>query len=70
MAKVMISSCITGEQIEAEENFKKVRKLKKQLREIEILEEKQLAGEVLAKEQLEKVKRKNEIFSQIKDFED
>ena len=66
LSDIKISSCITGEQIEAEERSKKVRKLKKVLREIEALEGR--SGQ-LEKEQAEKLNRKQAICEEIDELE-
>ena len=68
MSNIQISSKITSEQIEAEARSKQIRKLKKQLREIEAIEEKtQAAGgeHRLEKEQLDKLKRREAIVDEL-----
>ena len=67
MSEIQISSKITPEQIEADLKQKQVRKLKKQLREIEQLEEKQ-RNEKLEKEQLEKISKKESIIEQLNEL--
>ncbi len=67
MSEIKISSKITPEQIEADLKQKQIRKLKKQLREIEQLEEKQISGK-LEKEQLEKISKKDLIIEQLNEL--
>ena len=69
MSEIKISTAITGEQIEAEMKVKQIRKLKKQLREIEQLEEK-MKSTNLEKDQLEKVKKKEQLLFEIEQLED
>jgi hypothetical protein len=71
MSEIKITSSITGEQIEADLKMKQLRKLKKQLREIEQLEEKIKSGEMKnpEKDQLEKIKRKENIIEEIEQLE-
>lgn len=70
MSEIKISSSITPEQIESEEKEKRLRKLRKTLREIEALEVKMKAGPngfgvQLEKPQADKVARKQEILDEI-----
>ena len=52
MSDIKVSNKITPEQIEADQKQKNVRKLKKQLREIEQIEEKVNNGQQVEKEQM------------------
>ncbi len=66
MSEIKVTNTISGEQIEADLKMKKIRKLKKTLREIEQIEEKLKAGQQIEKEQLEKLKKKESIFDELK----
>ena len=70
MNEIKISNKITPEQIEADLKQKQVRKLRKQLREIEQLEEKISSGQLSApeKEQLEKISKKDLLIEQINEL--
>ena len=70
MNEIKISNKITPEQIEADLKQKQVRKLRKQLREIEQLEEKISSGQLPApeKEQLEKISKKDLLIEQINEL--
>jgi len=66
MSDIKVTSLISGEQIEADLNMKKIRKLKKTLREIEQIDEKLKAGHQIEKEQSEKLKKKESILDELK----
>ncbi len=70
MSEIKISSKITPEQIEADQKLKTIRKLKKQLREIEQLEEKIANGQLATpeKEQLEKISKKQTVIQQLNEL--
>ena len=70
MSEIKISSKITPEQIEADQKLKTIRKLKKQLREIEQLEEKIENGQLATpeKEQLEKISKKETVIKQLNEL--
>jgi hypothetical protein len=70
MSNIKISSKITSEQIEANARSKQIRKLKKQLREIESIDEKMRANgeQRLEKEQLEKLKRREAIVNELSEL--
>lgn len=70
MAQVKVSDKITAEAQEADSNSKKIRKLKKLLREIEQIEEKVQSNQVVEKEQLEKLKKKESILNEISELGD
>ncbi len=65
MSEIKISNKITPEQIDADNKQKHVRKLKKHLREIEQIEEKVNNGQQVEKEQMEKIKKKESILSEL-----
>ena len=72
MSEIKISSKITPEQIEADLKLKSIRKLKKQLREIEQLEEKIANGSLVTpeKEQLDKISKKQTVIEQLDELEE
>ena len=70
MSEIKVTANITGEQIEADIKFKKLRKLKKKLRDIEDLETKIKSGIQIEDTQMEKVKRKQEVIDEIEELED
>lgn len=70
MSEIKVTASITGEQIEADMKFKKLRKLKKKLRDIEDLEAKIKGGAKLEDTQMEKVNRKQEVIDEIDELED
>ena len=65
MSQIKVSNTITPEQIEADINAKLIRKLKKQLREIEQIEEKFKNGQSVEKEQAEKLKKKEFLLDEL-----
>jgi uncharacterized protein with WD repeat len=65
MSEIKVSNRITPEQIEADQKQKTIRKLKKQLREIEQIEEKVNNHHQIEKEQMEKIKKKESIISEL-----
>jgi partner of Y14 and mago len=67
MNEIKISNKITAEQIEADSRNKHIRKLKKQLREISLLEEKIADGTISnpEKQQLDKISKKGEILEEL-----
>lgn len=65
MSEIKVTNTISGEQIEADLKMKKIRKLKKTLREIEQIDEKLKAGQQVEKEQLEKLKKKESILEEL-----
>jgi uncharacterized protein with WD repeat len=65
MSEIKISNKITAEDIENDIRFKKVRKLKKSLRDIEKIEERMKAGDTVEKTQIEKTKKKEEIINEL-----
>lgn len=69
MAEIKISNKITPEQIEADMKQKKIRKLKKSLREIEQIEEKLKINQSVELGQLEKVKRKENIIRELEELD-
>ena len=71
MAEIKVTNKISGEDFEADQKNKQIRKLKKTLREIEQLEEKMQSGQLPnpEKEQLEKLKRKEAILQEIQELE-
>jgi hypothetical protein len=68
MSDIKVSNKITGEQFEADLKQKQIRKLKKQLREIESIEEKVKANQTVEKEQLEKLKKKDTLIEELSDL--
>ena len=65
MSEIKVSNKITIEAQEADLANKKARKLRKVLREIELIEEKLRNGENVEKEQVEKLKKKHEVMSEL-----
>lgn len=65
VAEIKISNSITREQIENDVRQKKIRKLKKILREIEQIEEKMQQNINVEKEQLEKRMKKETILNEL-----
>lgn len=70
MSEIKVTNTISGEEIEADLKMKKIRKLKKTLREIEQIGEKLKDGHPIAKEQLEKFKRKESILKELQSLGD
>lgn len=70
MSEIKISNKITPEQIEADIKQKKIRKLKKILREIEQIEEKVSTNQSVEIGQLEKVKKKGDIIKELEDMDE
>lgn len=68
VAEIKISNSITREQIENDERQKKIRKLKKTLREIVQIEEKMQHNIFVEKEQLEKRMKKETILNELKEL--
>ncbi|CAF0761519.1 unnamed protein product [Brachionus calyciflorus] len=68
MSEIKISTKITPEQIEADMRQKKARKLKKLLREIEQIEEKMNKNQPVEKEQIEKLKKKDDIEKELNEL--
>ena len=70
MAEIKVTNKISGEDFEADQKNKQIRKLKKTLREIEQLEEKINSGELKnpEKEQMDKIKRKEAILKEIEEL--
>lgn len=66
MAEIKIATAISGEQIEEEQKNKQIRKLKKSLREIELIEEKIKNGQQVELTQIEKAKKKESIIDELK----
>ena len=68
MSDIKVTDKISGDDFEAEQKQKQIRKLRKLLREIEQLEEKAKVG-ALEKEQQEKVKKKECVLKELDDLE-
>lgn len=68
VSEIKISTKITPEQIEEDARQKKIRKLKKTLREIEQIEEKLNAKQPVEKEQADKIKKKQSILDELEEL--
>jgi uncharacterized protein with WD repeat len=68
LSEIKVSSKITAEQMEEDAKQKKIRKLKKVLREIEQIEEKLRDKQAVEKEQMEKLKKKESILSELEEL--